>query len=688
MATVATLTIDLVAKSAKLRSELTKAGKYTKNWGKKTRSEVNAVGKMMAGVAAAGVTAIAASYVVAAKEADKLAKTADKLGILPEKLTAIGYAGELTGVSIETTNMALQRMTRRVAEAGQGTGEAVKALAELNLNAKDLAKLSPDQQFSVLADAMNNVGDSGDRVRLAMKLFDSEGVSLVNTLALGSGGLAEMEQEANELGITLTRFDLAKIEAANDSFLKVQKTNSAFGKSLATELAPLVEAISDRFVDAAKEAGGFGSVAKSVVSSLVTGVGFLGNTIRGMEVIWASVKVAVIGYAAATLEAWAGVDRVATNVLNKIPGVTAETSKGLQNLASEMTADLGTAVEDLNKLMMLEMPLDQARKAVAAINLVANANAKAAALSKENTGGGNIDVGVAVADTSGAFERVRQSLLSEENAVNESYNRRRQIILDNTLETDTQQADLLRQLKEARDADLEEIKQTKYEEDNEQAIKAAEEWVAIWDDAANRFSAGIGNAVANAVFEQKNLGDAAKSIVVDMGKQILSTLVEIGVKKMIMAAMGKSILANETAAAVVAGKTVALGWSQAAAMTSLASFGGNAIPAAAAITNTSALATGLAGVMHDGGAVPTDGTYFLQKGEFVQSKDNVDKGSSEKLSVVINNAPAGNHSVSQDERGITIDLAVDKMIDEMNGGRVGDAMESRYGINSAYGARR
>ncbi|MBL4898862.1 MAG: hypothetical protein JKX76_04330, partial [Colwellia sp.] len=66
-------------------------------------------------------------------------------------------------------------------------------------------------------------------------------------------------------------------------------------------------------------------------------------------------------------------------------------------------------------------------------------------------------------------------------------------------------------------------------------------------------------------------------------------------------------------------------WAPAAAAVSLASFGANAVPAAAGMTSTYALGSTLSlmGVAHDGlSSVPTDGTYLLQKGEkIVNNRD-------------------------------------------------------------------
>ena len=131
---------------------------------------------------------------------DDLATTAAKLGVGTQELQGLRNAARLTGVEVRTFDMGLQRAVRRIAEAGVGAGEAQGALRELGLSAAKMAKLAPEKQFFELARAMSGVDNAGDRVRLAMKLFDSEGVALVNTLGLGAGALKQHVTFVKALG--------------------------------------------------------------------------------------------------------------------------------------------------------------------------------------------------------------------------------------------------------------------------------------------------------------------------------------------------------------------------------------------------------------------------------------------------------------------------------------------------------
>lgn len=240
MATIAELVVkitgsirDFLDKNKQAKKSMDSVGKLAKK-----------VGGLIAGMFA--IRAIKGFIEGQLAAIDALGKTADRLGLATERLAGLRHAAEQTGVSTATLDMALQRMVRRVAEAAQGTGEAKGALQELGISAEALARLSPDEQFRRLADAMQGVTNQGDRVRLAMKLFDSEGVALVNTMRGGSAQLMEFQSEAEKLGIALDRSAVKKIEDANDAINRLKA--SLLG--VAAEVLPTVAVLFERIADA------------------------------------------------------------------------------------------------------------------------------------------------------------------------------------------------------------------------------------------------------------------------------------------------------------------------------------------------------------------------------------------------------------------------------------------------------
>jgi hypothetical protein len=230
---------------------------------------------------------------------DELAKTADKLGVTTQALAGLRHAAELTGVSTGTMDMALQRFTRRAAEAANGTGEAKGALRELGIDAESIVRLPLDEQMNIVAEAMSGVETQSDRVRLAMKLFDSEGVALVNTLGGGADALKAMTEEAEHLGLTLSRTDTAQMEAANDAITRLQAVFTGLTNQLAVAFAPIITFVADAFRQAALDTSEFGRIGQMVASGVVKAFGVVRNMIHGVQIVFKTAELSVLQLAAA-----------------------------------------------------------------------------------------------------------------------------------------------------------------------------------------------------------------------------------------------------------------------------------------------------------------------------------------------------------------------------------------------------
>jgi len=215
---------------------------------------------------------------------DKMAKISDKLGVPIEKLQELQFIAGQTGVSTQTFNTALQRQVRRISEAANGYGVAVKALQELKININDIKNLSPEQQFLKLSEAMKKVKSQSDRVRLSNLLFDTEGVDLVNTL---TADLGKLGKEYRALGVTITRSQAAQVEAYNDSKAAAGQLFDSISTKVTAEVAPAFKSFIDSIAESVVAYGGLDKVANRVgrfiVSSSAYIVGGFASMVDGIN---------------------------------------------------------------------------------------------------------------------------------------------------------------------------------------------------------------------------------------------------------------------------------------------------------------------------------------------------------------------------------------------------------------------
>jgi len=301
---------------------------------------------LVAAVGAAGIGLLISNSL---KATDALAKTAGKIGTTTEALSALQFAGQLTGVEVNTMNMALQRFTRRASEAAVGTGEAKGAIRELGIDARQLVRLPLDERMLVLADAFENVKSESDRLRLAFKLFDSEGAALVNTLSQGRAGLSEMLGEARSLGIVMSSNAAEGVEDANDALLRLGSLFTGVTRQVTAALAPVIASFADlmttKLVTAFDETnGGVQEFAKALAIEAVNAVI---KAVKGFQTLTNGLinTVNEIIKARDAIRAFFGGDETAQQLASQIEDVTAEVerlrakTKGKETFAS-MRADM------------------------------------------------------------------------------------------------------------------------------------------------------------------------------------------------------------------------------------------------------------------------------------------------------------------------------------------------------------
>ena len=224
-------------------------------------------------VGAAGLAGFGLLVKSSLSATDSLAKTASKIGTTTEALSALRYAADITGVATTTMDMALQRFTRRTAEAAKGTGEAKGALQTLGISARELVNMPLDQRMLVLADAFSKQTNESEKLALAFKLFDSEGAALVNTLSLGREGLTELLGEAKALGAVMSSDAAQGVEDASDSLTKLKAITKGLRDQFVAALAPAIESLTTRFTEffkkIADEKGGVEQFAKDMAISFL-----------------------------------------------------------------------------------------------------------------------------------------------------------------------------------------------------------------------------------------------------------------------------------------------------------------------------------------------------------------------------------------------------------------------------------
>jgi hypothetical protein len=250
--------------------------------------------------AGTAITAAAAGLVASVKSAidtgDQFSKLSQKTGIAVESLSALAYAGDLSGVSIDALANGIKKLSVNMSDAaGSASGKAAEAFKALGVSVTDSngALRSSEAVIADIAEKFAGMKDGAGKTALAVALFGKAGSDLIPLLNSGSKGLAEMTDEAQKLGLVMTGKTAKSAEEFNDNVRKLALSTSALGRSIAADLlGPLAE-YTRLMVEARKEGAGFftslvvglrtGDMAQKSLDELRERAGTLQGTVGNLE---------------------------------------------------------------------------------------------------------------------------------------------------------------------------------------------------------------------------------------------------------------------------------------------------------------------------------------------------------------------------------------------------------------------
>lgn len=394
-----TLTIDLIARTAGFVQGMTKAERESKKHADAIRRQINALKNEFAGLAKGASLAFAAVATGAGaalirmtrqglQSVDALSRFSDQIGVSTEALGTLRYAAQqMAGVSDQTFDMSLRRMTRRIAEAAAGSGAAQKSLQALGLEAKQLAQLSPDEQFRAIAESMRGISSQGERLRATMAIFDTEGVPLVRAMQQGREAIEAAEAEARALGLAISEIDAEKVFRANQSFSRIGQTTTALSQQLAVQFAPILEEISNRIFGISGEFGGVGQAAQSAFGVVIKAAAFVADALEGVRRAVATIADSLIISVFQPLNASMRATEMLLRGLNKISllplgGLVQE----YESAADNAEAAVAGALENIRKNLETPLPGDGIRKWADDMKRAAD-EAAAASLAMRKAGG-------------------------------------------------------------------------------------------------------------------------------------------------------------------------------------------------------------------------------------------------------------------------------------------------------------
>lgn len=284
-------TNDLETQTEQLGDELDRTGKDADEAGSKfdrLRGTLQNVGIAMGtafvavGVAAAAAgRALAGMSVGAATYADEILTAATVTGMSTDALQAYRYAAELVDVPLETMTGSMARNIRAMDAARRGSKLQAGAYKELGVSVTDAGGNLRDAEtvYWETIDALGQVKDETERSALSMQIFGKSALDLNPLIAQGSAGIAELTEEARQMGSVMSKDALSNLGAFDDTVQRLTSGAGAARNALGMVLLPQLQMLAGdgvgllgKFTRGLNEAGGDWTRISEVVGDTVGGI--------------------------------------------------------------------------------------------------------------------------------------------------------------------------------------------------------------------------------------------------------------------------------------------------------------------------------------------------------------------------------------------------------------------------------
>ena len=213
----------------------------------------------------------------------------DRIGVNVTDLMALEAAAKKTGSSAETLAASMGKFVKILGGAEESTngGNAAKAADMLGLSLEDLQKNDKAEALSVIADRMHAIANSTQRAFIETSLFGKSGQELDGLMKkLADEGLDDVTKEALRTGEALTSIDASKLDIVSEDFETLKGMVLGLGNSLATQLAPYIDYVTQLLIDFANAHGGLKTMAVDAFHTINSAIGWVVNTLDLLQAGW------------------------------------------------------------------------------------------------------------------------------------------------------------------------------------------------------------------------------------------------------------------------------------------------------------------------------------------------------------------------------------------------------------------
>lgn len=240
--------------------------------------KVKGAGKAFQGVSTAAGGALAGMVGMAVKagqSADDINTLAKQTGLSTAEIQKFKYASDLIDVPLETLTGSMAKLTKNMASAQNGSKNTQQAFDDLGISIEnnDGTLRSNQEVFDAVIMRLGFIENETQRDAIAMQIFGKSAQDLNPLILGGADALAQLGQEAEDMGLILSQDALDSANAFNDELDKTKAqlggTFGALGAEIGTLLLPILQNLVEFVQSVAENLRGMDSTTLTVILTVL-----------------------------------------------------------------------------------------------------------------------------------------------------------------------------------------------------------------------------------------------------------------------------------------------------------------------------------------------------------------------------------------------------------------------------------
>ena len=229
-------------------NSISKAGDKADGLGKKLGKGIGVAAKFGVGLAAGAAVAGAGLFTLATKSAetaDVIDKLSERTGINREELQRWKYAADQSGADIGKLETGIKKLSDVMDGASTGNEKNVESFNKLGISLQDLQTKSQEDIFEEVMMSLADMEQGAARNALGNDLLGKSYTEMLPLLNAGSGGMKDLKDRANELGLVMSEEAVKANVVFGDTMDDVKDSLGMVGIKIGTKLLPMFQSMLD-----------------------------------------------------------------------------------------------------------------------------------------------------------------------------------------------------------------------------------------------------------------------------------------------------------------------------------------------------------------------------------------------------------------------------------------------------------